>query len=99
MSFTQAIVMARPARHSSALTKNAAFTPKRPACKASVLDWAAFVATVDTDIRMAVPSEPATWRNVLFTEVPWLSTPLSSAFMAQVVIGMFTSDMENMRTV
>ena len=48
---------------------------------------------------MAVPSEPATWRNVLFTEVPWFITLLSSAFMPQVVMGMFTSAIENMRMV
>ena len=48
---------------------------------------------------IAVPSEPATWRNVLFTEVPWFMTLLSRAFMPQVVMGMFTSDIENMRTV
>ena len=47
----------------------------------------------------AVPSDPATWRRVLFTEVPWFITLLSRAFMAQVVMGMFTSAMENMRTV
>ena len=54
---------------------------------------------VDAETMMAVPSEPATWRNVLFTEVPWFTSSLSSAFMPQVVMGMFTSDIENMRTV
>ena len=53
----------------------------------------------DTAMMMAVPSEPATWRSVLFTEVPWFMTLLSRAFMPQVVMGMFTSDIENMRTV
>lgn len=37
--------------------------------------------------------------SVLFTEVPWFMTLLSRAFMPHVVIGMFTSDIENMRTV
>ena len=35
----------------------------------------------------------------MFTEVPWFTSSLSSAFMPQVVMGMFTSDIENMRTV
>ncbi|MFR3452439.1 MAG: hypothetical protein ACLTSX_13665 [Collinsella sp.] len=42
-----------------------------------------------------MPSEPATWRNVLFAEVPWFMTLLSRAFMPQVVMGMFTSDIEH----
>ena len=45
----------------------------------------------------AVPSEPDTWRSVLLTEVPWLRTLLSSAFIAHVVMGMLISDIENMR--
>ena len=54
---------------------------------------------VDADTMMAVPNEPATWRNVLFTEVPWFTSSLSSAFMPHVVMGMLTSDSENRRTV
>ena len=30
----------------------------------------AFVTAVDTDTSTAVPIEPATWRNVLLTDVP-----------------------------
>ena len=70
-----------------------------PACTGSIVPDAAPVTNVSIDTRRAVPSEPDTWRSVLLTEVPWLSSLLSSAFMAHVVMGMLTSDSDAMRMV
>ena len=99
LSFTSAMVITRPMRHKSVHTRKAALMP-------NMVPWAApnsgvvkLCTWVDTAMMIAVPSEPATWRSVLFTEVPWFMTLLSRAFMPQVVMGMFTSDIENMRTV
>ena len=80
-------------------TRNAMLVPWMLACSWSMVASDELVTAVDTDTMTAVPSEPATWRNVLLTEVPWLMRRSSSAFMPQVLMGMFTSDMENMRTV
>ena len=97
--FTSATTMTKPMRHSTPARANATSMPKMLACVGVITRALAFVAMVDAETMMAVPSEPATWRNVLFTEVPWFTSSLSSAFMPQVVMGMFTSDSENRRTV
>ena len=86
-------------RQSTPATANATSIPKKLAACSPMAGALAFVAMVDADTMMAVPSDPATWRNVLFTEVPWFTSSLLSAFMPQVVMGMFTSDSENRRTV
>ena len=99
LSFTSAMVMTRPTRHSSVHTRNAALMPNMVPWALPNSGVAKLCTWVDTAMMMAVPREPATWRRVLFTEVPWFITLLSRAFIPQVVMGMFTSDMENMRTV
>ena len=99
LSFTRAIVMTRPTRQSTVHTRKAALMPSMVPSVAPRPGEAMFCTWVLTAMMMAVPSEPATWRSVLFTEVPWFMTLLSRAFMPQVVMGMFTSDIENMRTV
>ena len=93
------MVSASASADSTTAAKNAAFTPRMPASTGSIEPDAALVANMSMDTKSAVPSEPATWRSVLLTEVPWLSILLSSAFIAQVVMGMFTSDSEAMRMV
>ena len=80
-------------------TANAAWMPNTPAVTASFDPEAMLVATVDVETMTAVPSEPATWRNVFCTEVPWFTSLSGSAFIPQVEMGMFTSDRLNRRTV
>lgn len=61
-----------PIAQSTAETPNAASTPCTPA---SVVDSVAMSETdtiANTEVRIAVPSEPAIWRKVLFTEVPMI---------------------------
>ena len=96
---TSRTAMAKPTTHRPVATANAMLTPWMPACTASIDPEAALDAAVDTDTSTAVPSDPATWRSVLLTEVPCAMSELSSAFMAHVVMGMFTRASENMRTV
>ncbi len=79
-------------------TTKAMFVPWIPACTGS-MPVEELVTAVETLTIMAVPSEPATWRNVLLTEVPWFMRLLSRAFMPQVPMGMLTSDSEKRRTV
>ena len=98
-SFTSATTMTNPMRHSTPDTANATSMPSMFACTGPKDSAFAFVTMVVTDTMTAVPSDPATWRNVLFTDVPWFMTLLSRALMPQVVMGMFTSESENMRTV
>ena len=99
LSFTKITVSTKPIRHNTVAPANAIFTPKMPACTGSVAPALMFVAIEEMETSSAVPNDPATWRRVLFTEVPWFMRLLSSAFMAHVVMGMFTSESENMRTV
>ena len=73
--------------------------PNTPAVVASVEPAAAFCTAVDVDTMMAVPSEPATCRNVFCTDVPWFTSLSGRAFMPHVEMGMFTSDKLNRRTV
>ena len=94
---TSATVSTKPSTHRAVATANAAWMPNTPA--ASVEPETMLVATVDADTMTAVPSEPATWRNVFCTEVPWFISLSGSAFMPQVEMGMFTSDRLNRRTV
>ena len=96
---TSATVSTKPSTHRAVATANAAWMPNTPAVTASVEPETMLVATVDADTMTAVPSEPATWRNVFCTEVPWFISLSGSAFMPQVEMGMFTSDRLNRRTV
>ena len=93
------MVSAAPMRQSAAHTAKATSMPSSCASAQPIDPCAAFVTSEDTEMMIAVPSEPATWRNVLLTDVPWFMSLLSSAFMPHVVMGMFTSAMENMRSV
>ena len=73
--------------------------PNTPAASAPMAGAEAFVTIVEAETMMAVPSDPATWRKVFCTDVPWFTRSFGSAFMPQVEMGMFTSDSENRRTV
>ena len=96
---TKMMVRISATADSTTAATNAALTPRMPACTGSIVPDAVPVTNVSIDTRRAVPSEPDTWRSVLLTEVPWLSSLLSSAFMAHVVMGMLTSDSDAMRMV
>ena len=99
LSFTKSSTSTKTAAHIAAATPKAALIPVMPA-SAALMDPTLVEDTAeDTDTSTAVPSEPATMRRVLLTEVPWLMSLLSSAFMPQVVVGMFTRAMEPMRMV
>ena len=97
--FTKIMVMIRPMVHRIPETANEMLIPVMLACIESMLPIKEAATKVYTETRIAVPREPETWRKVLFTEVPWFITLLSSAFIAHVVIGMFTKESENIRTV
>ena len=97
--FTNTMVRMAPNVHRMPPTKNAALMPCRFAWNVSVYAICWLATMVLTETRMAVPSEPATWRSVLFTDVPWFTSSSGSAFMAHVVIGMLTRESVNRRTV
>ena len=58
---------------------------------------ACLVTLVNTDMRIAVPTEVATCRIVLLTAVPWAINDSGRAFIPEVVTGIITMEIPNIR--